>query len=120
METLFVKNYLEEFSGNIKNIISELDSQCVCNNDYHSVLMLINKLYFYTQNFFIDNEIAKKDKSSELNFVKQQSEKFSYILIKFQHKFEAGDEKALCKMKEFLKNWIKKPYISESPQFSCN
>ncbi|MEA3451249.1 MAG: hypothetical protein U9Q83_05030 [Bacteroidota bacterium] len=113
METIFVQNYLEIFSKNVKKIINEIECQCDCFNDYHAVLKLINKLNFYTQNFFIDNEIAKKDKSKELNIIKKQSEIFSYTLKKYQYGYELGDKKEIYKMKEFLKTWLKEPFLSE-------
>lgn len=111
---LFVEELFDDFSKKLQTIILDIESECDCLNDFHSSFILLNKLNFYAENFFIDNELAKKNNSKDMQALKNQNKLFFSVIKNFQEKYEKGDKKVLFEIKNFLKSWILNPFISEN------
>lgn len=111
---LFVEEIFEDFSKKLLGIIDAIDSECDCLNDFYSSFMLLNKLNFYAENFFIDNELSKKNNSEDMQILKNQNKLFFSKIKNFQERYEKGDKKVLYEINNFLKSWLINPFISEN------
>ncbi len=111
MKIIFVQSFFDDFSFKLEKIISSIETECDCAQDFHSVLMLINKLNFYAENFFVDNELAYKNDSQKLNLIKTQSKIFFSFLKNYQQRYENGDKKVLYEIKDFLTKWKNQPFF---------
>lgn len=111
---LYVEEIFEDFSKKLHRIIDAIDSECDCLNDFHSSFMLLNKLNFYVENFFIDNELSKKNNSEDMQILKNQNKLFFSTIKNFQERYEKGDKNVLYEINNFLKSWLINPFISEN------
>jgi hypothetical protein len=111
MRIKYDQKLFDKFAQKLEGIIQSIENHCDCLNDDTSVLVLMNKIYFNAENFFIDNQIQNKKNTEILTEIRKQSDLFVSILKKYHKKYEAGEKKVLYEIKDFLKKWLKNPYI---------
>ncbi len=110
---IYNEKYLSDFKKKLQNIINIINAECDCLGNTSDVLMVLNKVNFYAENFFINNELESINNSSELNQLKEQYQLFTDNVRQYQKQYENGNKKALYELKNFLKNWINQPYLNK-------
>ncbi|MBN2890815.1 MAG: hypothetical protein JXL97_03025 [Bacteroidales bacterium] len=106
MQYRFLQKELDRFLSNLRKIIECLDNNCEKETENHDVLVIINKLHFYAQDFFVNNELNYRSDSDALACMKKKQVDFINGVKDFQVKYLDGDKSALVDMKAFLLKWI--------------
>jgi len=103
-----IVNTLLENKKKIKEIIdsfSDTKEQDFCKND---VLDFLHKVSFYTENFFINEEIFLKNyKLPSYKEHSEQHELFVKKMLYFQDKLENYKPEICLELIEYLKDWFK-------------
>ena len=113
MTGLYNQKTFDVIAQKYEGIIKSIENFCNCLEDSASVTLLMNKIYFNADKFFIENEIQNKNNPAKLKEIKKQKELFFQIMQKFFKKYEQGDRKVVYEIKNFLKEWLKSPVIDE-------
>ena len=111
MKIKYNQKLFDSFAQKLEGIIRTIEKHCDCLNDGASVMILMNKIYFNAENFFIDNQIKNKYNPELMQEIRNQSELFISILKNYHKRYENGEKEVLFEIKDFLKNWLKAPYI---------
>ena len=113
---IYKEKYLQDFKTKLQNIIKIINTQCDCLGNTSDVLVVLSKVNFYAENFFINNELENKNNSEALAHLKEQYQLFTTRVKAYQKKYENGNKKALYELKKFLENWLEKPYLTPIQQ----
>ena len=114
MKYNFEENELEKFIIRLNKIIDCLDDGCDEMKDNKDILVIINKLHMYLQDFFVNNELYYHSDSEALLFIKKKNTSFIEGVKQFQVKFLDGEKSALIGLKEYLQRWINEHETSEN------
>ena len=114
MRNYYNQKIFDEFCKKTEGIIKSIENHCDCINDSVSVMVILNKIFYNAEQFFVENQILFKGDSEKFDIIKKQSEMFFQKLKNFQKKYEKGDKSVIFEIKDFLKSWIKNPYIKTS------
>jgi hemerythrin len=114
MKYNFVEKELEKFIVHLNEIVDCLDNGCNEMKETTDVLVIINKLHFYSEEFFVNNELNYRSDSDALLFMKKKRTNFIQGVKQFQMRFLDGEEKALVGLKEYLQEWTSKHETSKN------
>ena len=108
MKFNFVEKELDKFIIRLNEIVDCLNNGCDEMKETTDVLVIINKLHFYSQDFFVNNELNYRSNSEALLFMKNKRTNFIQGVKQFQMSFLDGEENALVGLKKYLQEWISK------------
>lgn len=104
----FINSELGKFINNLEKIIECIEKSCIDLVDKNDILIIINKLHFYAQDFFVNNELALRDNSVIFNEIKNAHRQF-FIGLKSLEIMNAPDKNiGLNNLKIYLIDWIEK------------
>ncbi len=100
---IYNSSELSKFIINLKKIVNEIEKN---ENEGEDNLVIFNKLHFYAQEFFVNNELAYQKDSDKLNEIKKANKSFFNQLQKIQPETSDINAKTLQNLKNFLIKWI--------------
>lgn len=106
MNYCFLDDKFEKFVNQLKDIIKCIEENCDEENPRKNFVVIINKLHFYAEDFFVSNELVYKNDSNALAFMKKQKCTFVEGLKNIQTSFLDGKKDVLQDLNKYLSDWI--------------
>ncbi|MBN2662593.1 MAG: hypothetical protein JXR68_02990 [Bacteroidales bacterium] len=104
----YINSELDKFINNLEKIIDCIEKSCIDLVDENDILIIINKLHFYAQDFFVNNELALRENSELLKKIKSANREF-FSGLKSVEIMNAPDKNiGLNNLKIYIQGWIEK------------
>ena len=114
MKYIFNKGDFEKFKDNLNKIISYIDKCLAEGEEESNILLVLNKLHIYSQDFFVSNEMRNKFDSDALTFFKDKRTSFINELKSHQKKITDCEKDSLLQLKKYLNNWLEEHEVYEN------
>jgi len=99
----YIISELNSFTDKLHKIIDVIDEK---SEDVSNKIIIINKLHFYAQNFFVNNELALQNDSEKLQKVKIARQNFLSGLKQTKVFDSEKEGEGLNNLKIYLENWL--------------
>ena len=114
MKYRFLEKDYKIFERNLEIIINSIENNLKNKGLNTDIVIIINKLHFYAQEFFVNNEMNYRTNSDALTFMKNKRTAFVKEIKRYQKNISNDEKGALLGLKEFLQNWISEHNILEN------
>lgn len=110
----YLTTELDKFSKNLNEVIKCIETSCENMDSKNDMLIIINKVHFYAQEFFVNNELSQRNNSENLTEIKAAHKDF-FSGLKATQIMDANDKKiGLNNLKNYLQSWLDENIILEA------
>jgi len=104
MKIDFLPLELSKFTEQLNDCINNLEKNV---NNKSETLLIFNKINFYTEEFFVNNELHLQNNSTELTKIKAEHDSFLSKVRTYQIDFIEKNQETPVNLISFLKTWLK-------------